>query len=74
MFLFCPAVSFFGRSYIHLQTVEKSVQTLIHVRFQTSSQSGLLFLAAGSRDFWLLELISGHLQVRFYHSRHIESN
>lgn len=64
MFLFCFAVSFFGNSYIHLQTVENSIQTLIHVRFQTSSQSGLLFLAAGSRDFWILELISGRLQVR----------
>ncbi|XP_017266244.1 chondroitin sulfate proteoglycan 4-like isoform X2 [Kryptolebias marmoratus] len=57
-------VSFYGNSYIHLQTVEKSIQTLIHVRFRTSSQSGLLFLAAGSKDYWLLELISGHLQVR----------
>ncbi|XP_041826944.1 chondroitin sulfate proteoglycan 4-like [Melanotaenia boesemani] len=57
-------VSFYGDGYIHLQTVEKSMQTLIHVRFRTSSQSGLLFLAAGRRDFLLLELISGQLQVR----------
>nr|XP_015831979.2 chondroitin sulfate proteoglycan 4 isoform X1 [Nothobranchius furzeri] len=57
-------VSFYGNSYIHLQTAEKSIQTLIHVQFRTSSQSGLLFLAAGRRDFLLLELISGHLQVR----------
>uniref|UniRef100_A0A3B5LFX8 Laminin G domain-containing protein n=1 Tax=Xiphophorus couchianus TaxID=32473 RepID=A0A3B5LFX8_9TELE len=42
----------------------KSIQTLIHVRFHTSSQSGLLLLAAGQRDFLLLELISGRLQVR----------
>uniref|UniRef100_A0A3Q2W506 Chondroitin sulfate proteoglycan 4-like n=1 Tax=Haplochromis burtoni TaxID=8153 RepID=A0A3Q2W506_HAPBU len=41
-----------------------SIQTLIHVRFRTSSQSGLLLLAAGHTDFMLLELISGYLQVR----------
>ncbi|KAM4720133.1 chondroitin sulfate proteoglycan 4-like isoform 2-T2 [Anableps anableps] len=58
------AVSFYGNGYIHLRTIEKSIQTLIHVRFHTSSQSGLLFLAAGQRDFLLLELISGRLQVR----------
>uniref|UniRef100_A0A087XDS5 Laminin G domain-containing protein n=1 Tax=Poecilia formosa TaxID=48698 RepID=A0A087XDS5_POEFO len=58
------AVSFYGNGYIHLQAIEKSIQTLIHVRFYTSSQSGLLILAAGQRDFLLLELISGRLQVR----------
>ncbi|XP_015241759.1 PREDICTED: chondroitin sulfate proteoglycan 4-like [Cyprinodon variegatus] len=58
------AVSFHGNGYIHLQTIEKSIQTSIHVRFRTSSQSGLIFLAAGRRDFLLLELISGRLQVR----------
>lgn len=69
---FSGAVSFFGDGYIHLRTVEKSIQTVIHVRFRTSSQMGLLFLAAGNKDFLLLELISGRLQVN---SRvHIESN
>ncbi|XP_029941244.1 chondroitin sulfate proteoglycan 4-like [Salarias fasciatus] len=58
------AVSFYGDGYIHLRTVETSVQTLIHVRFRTSSQSGVLFLAAGPKDFLLLELISGRLQIR----------
>lgn len=57
-------VSFYGDGYIHLQTVEASVQTSLHLRFQTSSRAGLLFLAVGSRDFLLLELISGHLQVK----------
>uniref|UniRef100_A0A3Q3JC71 Laminin G domain-containing protein n=1 Tax=Monopterus albus TaxID=43700 RepID=A0A3Q3JC71_MONAL len=56
-------VSFYGDGYIHLQTVEASIQTLLHVRFRTSNQAGLLFLAAGPRDFLLLELTSGHLQV-----------
>ncbi|XP_056259893.1 chondroitin sulfate proteoglycan 4-like [Seriola aureovittata] len=57
-------VSFYGDGYIHLRTVEASVQTLLHVRFRTSSQAGLLFLAAGPRDYLLLELISGRLQAR----------
>ncbi|XP_061590352.1 chondroitin sulfate proteoglycan 4-like [Cololabis saira] len=57
-------VSFYGNGYVHLRTVEKSLQTFIHVRFRTSSQTGMLFLAAGRQDYLLLELISGHLQVR----------
>ncbi|XP_060917242.1 chondroitin sulfate proteoglycan 4-like [Labrus mixtus] len=70
-------VSFYGDGYIHLRTVEASIQTLLHVRFRTSSQTGLLFLAAGRRDFLLLELISGRLQVRLdlgsgEHSLHSE--
>lgn len=60
---FIGVVSFYGDGYIHLRTVEASIQTLLHVRFRTSSQAGLLFLAAGPRDFLLLELISGRLQV-----------
>uniref|UniRef100_UPI003AADBE43 chondroitin sulfate proteoglycan 4-like n=1 Tax=Centroberyx gerrardi TaxID=166262 RepID=UPI003AADBE43 len=56
--------SFYGDGFVHLRTVEASRQTLLHVRFRTSSPSGLLFLAAGQRDFLLLELISGRLQVR----------
>lgn len=56
-------VSFYGDSYIHLRTAEASEQTSLHLRFQTSSRAGLLFLALGSTDFLLLELISGHLQV-----------
>ncbi|XP_068190163.1 chondroitin sulfate proteoglycan 4-like [Antennarius striatus] len=57
-------VSFYGDGHIHLRTKESSVQTLLHVRFRTSSPTGLLFLASGGTDFMLLELISGHLQVR----------
>ncbi|XP_062268240.1 chondroitin sulfate proteoglycan 4-like [Platichthys flesus] len=56
--------SFYGDGYIHLRTVQSSVQNLLHVQFRTSSPAGLLFLAAGRRDFLLLELISGFLQVR----------
>ncbi|XP_042365625.1 chondroitin sulfate proteoglycan 4-like [Plectropomus leopardus] len=57
-------VSFYGDGYIHLRTSEASIQTLLHVRFRTSSEAGMLFLAAGRRDFLLLELVSGRLQVR----------
>uniref|UniRef100_A0AAV2J0C1 Laminin G domain-containing protein n=1 Tax=Knipowitschia caucasica TaxID=637954 RepID=A0AAV2J0C1_KNICA len=57
-------VSFYGDGYIHLRTVESSVQTSVHIRFRTSAPSGLLFVAAGDRDFLLVELISGHLQIR----------
>lgn len=63
LFVFIVVVSFYGDGYIHLRTMEASIQTLLHVRFRTSSQTGLLFLAAGGRDFLLLELISGRLQV-----------
>lgn len=62
--LSCFIASFYGDGYIHLRTVEASVQTLLHVRFRTSTQTGLLFLASGRRDFLLLELISGHMQVK----------
>ncbi|CAN9504843.1 unnamed protein product [Ophioblennius macclurei] len=58
------AVSFYGDGYIHLRTVETSAQTMIHIRFRTSGQSGVLLLAAGSKDFMLLELVSGRLQAR----------
>lgn len=63
VFIFTTVVSFYGDGYIHLRTVEASVHTLLHMRFRTSSRAGLLFLAAGHRDFLLLELISGYLQV-----------
>uniref|UniRef100_A0A3P8XIH7 Laminin G domain-containing protein n=1 Tax=Esox lucius TaxID=8010 RepID=A0A3P8XIH7_ESOLU len=39
-------------------------RTSLHVRFRTSSHSGLLFLAAGEMDFLLVELHSSRLQVR----------
>lgn len=56
--------SFYGDGYVQLRTVELSSRTSLHVRFRTSSHSGLLFMAAGETDFLLLELHSGRLQVR----------
>ncbi|XP_061657566.1 chondroitin sulfate proteoglycan 4-like [Syngnathoides biaculeatus] len=58
------AVSFYGNSSIQLQTAKASLQTLFRLQFRTSSRQGLLFLAAGPRDFLLLEVTSGRLQVR----------
>uniref|UniRef100_A0A3B4AVL2 Laminin G domain-containing protein n=1 Tax=Periophthalmus magnuspinnatus TaxID=409849 RepID=A0A3B4AVL2_9GOBI len=52
------------KAALALETTVSSVQTTVHVRFRTSSPTGLLFLAAGTRDFLLVELISGCLQVR----------
>ncbi|KAM9541272.1 chondroitin sulfate proteoglycan 4-like [Salvelinus alpinus] len=56
--------SFYGDGYVQLRTVELSSRTALHVRFRTSSHSGLLFMAAGETDFLLLELHSGRLQVQ----------
>ncbi|XP_036384600.1 chondroitin sulfate proteoglycan 4-like [Megalops cyprinoides] len=56
--------SFYGDGFVHLKTVESSSRTSLHVRFRTSSSNGLLFLAAGKTDYCMLELQSGHLQVR----------
>uniref|UniRef100_A0A3B4CRQ5 Laminin G domain-containing protein n=1 Tax=Pygocentrus nattereri TaxID=42514 RepID=A0A3B4CRQ5_PYGNA len=36
----------------------------LHVRFRTSSQRGVLFLAAGQNSYLLLELTSGRLQAK----------
>lgn len=36
---------------------------MLRIRFRTSSTSGLLFLAAGQTDYFLLELHAGRLQV-----------
>ncbi|KAL0965816.1 hypothetical protein UPYG_G00286150 [Umbra pygmaea] len=57
-------VSFYGDGYVQLKTEELSSRTSLHVRFRTSSHSGLLFLAAGETDFVLVELHSGHVQAR----------
>ncbi|XP_055064955.2 chondroitin sulfate proteoglycan 4 [Misgurnus anguillicaudatus] len=56
--------SFYGDGYVHLKTVESSSQTSFHVRFRTSGSNGLLFLAAGEKDFLWVGLHSGRIQVR----------
>ncbi|KAG9353750.1 hypothetical protein JZ751_011872 [Albula glossodonta] len=56
--------SFYGDGFVQLKTVESSSRTILHIRFRTSSSSGLLFLAAGQNDYCLMELHSSRLQVR----------
>ncbi|XP_029433154.1 chondroitin sulfate proteoglycan 4-like [Rhinatrema bivittatum] len=58
------AASFYGESYVEIKVVESSLQTTLQLRFLTSKQDGLLFLAAGQEDYCLLELHSGRLQVK----------
>ncbi|KAM6328244.1 chondroitin sulfate proteoglycan 4-like [Alca torda] len=58
------AVSFYGDSFVELNTTEASSQTFLQLRFQTSRPHGLLFLAAGKKDYCLMELCSGNLQLR----------
>ncbi|NWW53111.1 CSPG4 protein, partial [Pedionomus torquatus] len=58
------SVSFYGDSFVELNTVEASSQTSLQLRFRTSRPHGLLFLAAGKKDYCLMELRSGNLQLR----------
>ncbi|XP_072520905.1 chondroitin sulfate proteoglycan 4 [Salminus brasiliensis] len=65
--LFVGAVhgaSFYGDGFVQLKAMESSRHNTLHVRFRTSSQRGVLFLAAGQSDYLLLELTSGRLQAR----------
>uniref|UniRef100_A0A4W6BK35 Chondroitin sulfate proteoglycan 4ba n=1 Tax=Lates calcarifer TaxID=8187 RepID=A0A4W6BK35_LATCA len=43
---------------------ESSDHNTLRIRFRTSSTNGLLFLAAGQTDFFLLELHAGCLQLK----------
>ncbi|KAM8792820.1 chondroitin sulfate proteoglycan 4-like [Eudromia elegans] len=43
---------------------EASSRTSLQLRFRTSKPHGLLFLAAGKKDYCLLELRSGNVQLR----------
>ncbi|XP_067841890.1 chondroitin sulfate proteoglycan 4 [Heptranchias perlo] len=56
--------SFFGESYVQLKIIEASSKTSLSLQFRTSKSSGLLFLAAGETDYWLVELQSGRIQVK----------
>ncbi|KAM8872509.1 LOW QUALITY PROTEIN: chondroitin sulfate proteoglycan 4-like [Synchiropus picturatus] len=59
-------VSFYGNGFISLRTSGETFhQTSLRMRFRTPKEHGLLFLAAGRRDFLLLELVFGRLQVHF---------
>ncbi|NXD87211.1 CSPG4 protein, partial [Halcyon senegalensis] len=58
------SVSFYGDSFVELNMMEASSQTYLQLRFRTSKPHGLLFLAAGKKDYCLVELRSGNLQLR----------
>ncbi|NWU66877.1 CSPG4 protein, partial [Pterocles burchelli] len=58
------SVSFYGDSFVELNTAEASSQTSLRLWFRTSKPHGLLFLAAGKKDYCLMELRSGNLQLR----------
>ncbi|NXY43706.1 CSPG4 protein, partial [Ceuthmochares aereus] len=58
------SVSFYGDSFVELTMAETSSQTSIQLRFRTNKPHGLLFLAAGQKDYCLMELHSGNLQLR----------
>ncbi|NXP49265.1 CSPG4 protein, partial [Heliornis fulica] len=58
------SVSFYGDSFVELNKAEASSQTSLRLRFRTSKPYGLLFLAAGKKDYCLIVLHSGNLQMR----------
>ncbi|XP_037634150.1 chondroitin sulfate proteoglycan 4 [Sebastes umbrosus] len=56
--------SFYGDGFVQLKATESSDHNTLRVRFRTSSTNGLLFLAAGQTDYFLLELHAGRLQLK----------
>uniref|UniRef100_A0A4W6BKK3 Chondroitin sulfate proteoglycan 4ba n=1 Tax=Lates calcarifer TaxID=8187 RepID=A0A4W6BKK3_LATCA len=56
--------SFYGDGFVQLKAAESSDHNTLRIRFRTSSTNGLLFLAAGQTDFFLLELHAGCLQLK----------
>ncbi|KAI3372670.1 hypothetical protein L3Q82_023132 [Scortum barcoo] len=56
--------SFYGDGFVQLKATESSDHNTLRIRFRTSSTNGLLFLAAGQRNYFLLELHAGRLQLK----------
>ncbi|XP_026787190.3 chondroitin sulfate proteoglycan 4 [Pangasianodon hypophthalmus] len=56
--------SFYGDGFVQLKVKDSTPLNTLHIRFRTSSQRGVLFLAAGQTDYLLLELSSGRLQAK----------
>ncbi|KAM7391293.1 hypothetical protein PAMP_021993 [Pampus punctatissimus] len=56
--------SFYGDGFVQLKATGSSDHNTLRIRFRTSSTSGLLFLAAGQKDYFLLELHAGRLQLK----------
>lgn len=64
------SASFYGDGFVQLKVKESTQLNTLRVRFRTSSQRGVLFLAAGQSDYLLLELSSGRLQASHVHVYH----
>uniref|UniRef100_A0A8D0D8D0 Chondroitin sulfate proteoglycan 4ba n=1 Tax=Sander lucioperca TaxID=283035 RepID=A0A8D0D8D0_SANLU len=63
-FLSLSPASFYGDGFVQLKATESSDHNMLRIRFRTSSTNGLLFLAAGQTDYFLLELHAGRLQLK----------
>lgn len=66
------SASFYGDGFVQLKVKESTHSSInsLRIRFRTSSQRGVLFLAAGQTDYLLLELSSGRLQASYEHVCH----
>ncbi|KAM3610464.1 uncharacterized protein V6R79_004323 [Siganus canaliculatus] len=64
LFEVASGASFYGDGFVQLKATESSNHNTLHIRFRTSSTNGLLFLAAGQTDYFLLELQAGRLQLK----------
>lgn len=58
------AASFYGESYVELKTVESFSKLSLQLRFRTSKADGLLLLAAGKENYYLVELHAGRVQIK----------
>lgn len=58
------SASFYGESYISVPMQDDSSVTDLFLRFKTHRPHGLLLLAAGATDYFLVEVKSGMVEVR----------
>ncbi|KAK7495999.1 hypothetical protein BaRGS_00012700 [Batillaria attramentaria] len=58
------SASFYGESYISIPLQDASSTTVLSLHFKTHRPHGLLLLAAGSTDYFLVEVKSGMVEVR----------
>ncbi|KAM9393559.1 chondroitin sulfate proteoglycan 4 [Pholidichthys leucotaenia] len=63
-FQLATGASFYGDGFVQLKARESSDHNMLRIRFRTSSSNGLLFLAAGQTNYFLLELHAGRLQLK----------
>ncbi|XP_076443318.1 chondroitin sulfate proteoglycan 4-like [Babylonia areolata] len=57
------SASFYGESYISIPLEDARSSTALHLHFQTHRPHGLLLLAAGSTDHFLVEVKAGRVEV-----------